>query len=265
MNNTSSWQDVEVLIAVKAYPHGGETGRETCCTAGITNEGRWLRLYPIYYTMLPDHQRYKKYDVVRMKIRKLKTDPRPESMEVLHDSIQIVRWIGPEHNWRERSSWVEKAVDASMCEIARQQQATGKSMGAFRPAMVLDVELTERKRKRGSDHRMVQLNLLDPQWRPIPPVPYSIKLSYRCSHPGCAGHVHTIVDWEASQLFWRLQRRGLPLKSIRCEIRSKILDHIFSPRNDTIVFCGNIKVKPTLFVIGGFFYHKLQHQRTLFS
>lgn len=261
MSSTPEWQEVEMMIAVKAYPNLTEGGEEASCSAGITADGKWLRLFPIYYTTLPNDKKYKKYDIVRMKIRKSARDPRPESMEVDNDSITIIRSVGPEKNWRERRRWMNKAIDESMCEIARQQRLTGKSMGAFRPASVVDVELHERKLAA----REIQLKLLDPEWRPMPEVPYSFRLHYYCSDTGCKGHTQTIVDWEGSQLFWRLKRQGLSVSEIHEKMREIILGRIFSPKNDTVVFCGNIMKFPRSFIIGGFFYPRTDPQKSLFD
>lgn len=37
----------KVLMTVLTYPHPSEKYNELICTAGITQDGRWIRLYPI--------------------------------------------------------------------------------------------------------------------------------------------------------------------------------------------------------------------------
>jgi len=38
---------IKIPITVKAYPAISKEYNETVCTAGITEEGKWIRIYPI--------------------------------------------------------------------------------------------------------------------------------------------------------------------------------------------------------------------------
>jgi len=40
---------MRVLILVKSYPEISKTYAETVCTAGITEDGKWIRIYPLPY------------------------------------------------------------------------------------------------------------------------------------------------------------------------------------------------------------------------
>lgn len=60
----------KIFIVVKTAPHPSVSYREIVCTAGITEKGRWIRLYPISYRYLDSSQRYQKYQWVKAKIRK---------------------------------------------------------------------------------------------------------------------------------------------------------------------------------------------------
>ncbi len=56
-----TWKEEEVLVIVKVYPSPSIKYGEVVCTAGITNEGKFIRLYPIPYRDLPDEQQFKKF------------------------------------------------------------------------------------------------------------------------------------------------------------------------------------------------------------
>jgi len=43
------WAKKRVLITVRTYPTPASRGVEVSCTAGITDTGNWIRLYPIPY------------------------------------------------------------------------------------------------------------------------------------------------------------------------------------------------------------------------
>ena len=44
---TESPSGAKVLIVVMTYPHPSRGYQELVCTAGITESGEWVRLYPI--------------------------------------------------------------------------------------------------------------------------------------------------------------------------------------------------------------------------
>lgn len=39
----------KVLITVMTYPHPSRGYQELVCTAGVTDAGEWVRLYPVDY------------------------------------------------------------------------------------------------------------------------------------------------------------------------------------------------------------------------
>jgi hypothetical protein len=58
----------KALIVVKTYPIPARKGVEVSCTAAITEEGEWLRLFPVPYRRLPSHQRFNKYDRIEVEL-----------------------------------------------------------------------------------------------------------------------------------------------------------------------------------------------------
>ncbi|MFP4543917.1 MAG: hypothetical protein ACOC2K_02160 [Bacteroidota bacterium] len=67
-----------ILIVVKAYPAISSKYGETVCTAGITENGDWIRIYPIPYRLLDYKDRFRKYDLIELDIVKNKSDFRPK-------------------------------------------------------------------------------------------------------------------------------------------------------------------------------------------
>lgn len=49
MANTQDEQTLRVLITVKTYPIPSDTYDELVCTAGVTENGDFVRLYPIRF------------------------------------------------------------------------------------------------------------------------------------------------------------------------------------------------------------------------
>ena len=44
----TEWMKKKVLVTVRTYPVPARKGVEVSCTAGITDDGKWIRLYSVY-------------------------------------------------------------------------------------------------------------------------------------------------------------------------------------------------------------------------
>ncbi|MDD2599832.1 MAG: hypothetical protein PHO37_11490 [Kiritimatiellae bacterium] len=51
-----------ILITVKTYPTLSNKYGETVCTAGLREDGNWIRIYPVPFRRIDDLKRYKKYE-----------------------------------------------------------------------------------------------------------------------------------------------------------------------------------------------------------
>jgi len=60
------FKKTKVLITVMNYPHPSRSHQELVCTAGISEEGDWVRLYPVDYRYRPNHQQFKKYQWIEL-------------------------------------------------------------------------------------------------------------------------------------------------------------------------------------------------------
>ena len=69
-----------VLITVKTYPTLSRKYGETVCTAGVCEDGSWVRIYPVPFRRLDEAEQYAKYDWIDCKLIKSKSDPRPETI-----------------------------------------------------------------------------------------------------------------------------------------------------------------------------------------
>lgn len=63
---TESYERTKVLITVMTYPHPSKRHQEVVCTAGITEQGDWVRLYPINHRYRPKHQQFHKYQWIEI-------------------------------------------------------------------------------------------------------------------------------------------------------------------------------------------------------
>ena len=92
-----------ILITVKTYPTLSRKYGETVCTAGVREDGSWVRIYPVPFRRLGEGEQYKKYDWIECDLRKSTSDPRPETYHPKDlKRIQTVGHVGSRDNWRER-------------------------------------------------------------------------------------------------------------------------------------------------------------------
>ncbi|MDR2399889.1 MAG: hypothetical protein LBD61_05630 [Endomicrobium sp.] len=91
----------KVLITVKTYPTSSKKYDELVCTAGITEDGKLIRLYPIEFRKLPYEKQYKKYDWIEVVVERNDSDFRKESFRPISE-CKIIKSIGTENNWAER-------------------------------------------------------------------------------------------------------------------------------------------------------------------
>ena len=77
------------LIVVRTYPTPAKSGVEVSCTAAVTDNGEWLRLFPVPWRLLAKDQRFRKYQWIDVAVRKA-SDPRPESYQLKRDGIEII-------------------------------------------------------------------------------------------------------------------------------------------------------------------------------
>jgi hypothetical protein len=73
----------KILIIVKTYPTLSRKYAELVCTAGVTANGDWRRLYPIRFCQLYDPQKYKKFQWVEAKLEKSDVFGGPIVTEIL--------------------------------------------------------------------------------------------------------------------------------------------------------------------------------------
>jgi len=114
-------ENKRVLITIRTYPNPADRGIEVSCTAGITNEGRWIRLYPVPYRRMDVDKQFAKYQWVDVTVTKAQRDPRPESYTPDIDSIQIRESvpISRKTNWAARWDIVQPLISHCLCCIKK--------------------------------------------------------------------------------------------------------------------------------------------------
>src|SRR5947209_7715161 len=85
----AGWTDKRILITVRTYPLPARKGIEVSCTGGITDDGKWIRLFPVPYRFLEEDRRFTKYQWINVSVTKARNDIRPESFTPNLDTMAI--------------------------------------------------------------------------------------------------------------------------------------------------------------------------------
>jgi len=79
-----------IYIIVKTYPTISDKYSELVCTAGVLEDGSWIRLYPIPFRKLDFEQKYKKYSWIQVEVERNKQDFRPETYRPVNlDNMKV--------------------------------------------------------------------------------------------------------------------------------------------------------------------------------
>ena len=138
-------EKLKVLITVKTYPIPSKKYDELVCTAGVTEMGKFIRLYPINFRDLPYTKQYRKYQWIEVLVEKHQGhDVRKESYRPLSDTIRTLGEPIPStrDNWSERASYVVRGKARSMEDLYDQQVKDSTSLGIFKPKKVNDLVIS---------------------------------------------------------------------------------------------------------------------------
>ena len=123
MAHTETERHLRVLITVKTYPIPSDTYDELVCTAGVTEDGEFVRLYPVNFRDLPYTKKYRKYQWIEVMVKKHGSrDRRKESYRPVDGSIiRLGEPLGTKDNWSERAKYALKKKAKSIEDLRELQ------------------------------------------------------------------------------------------------------------------------------------------------
>ena len=270
-----------VFITVKAYPTLSYKYDELVCTAGITDKGKWVRIYPVPFRSLEWKKQYKKYQWIELDLIKNK-DFRPESFSPVNqgENIQTKESI---KNWEDRKKimFQNEKTHKNMKNLVNEAKEKEKrtSLAFFKPEKIEDFKiekLTEKERiwdpKKIAqiENKSKQLNLFDSDkphkiFERVKKLPY--KFSYVFKDEENKKSKLMIEDWEIGALYWNCLRRAKNNEEIALQkVKQKYFDEF--KKKDLYLILGTTKqyhnIAPNPFVIIGVFYPPINKQTSLF-
>lgn len=246
----------KALIVVRTYPTPAKSGIEVSCTAAITEDGKWLRLFPVPYRRLLPEQQFSKYQWIQVAVQKA-TDPRPESHKIQEESLVVLSEVLPsDHYWDARKRIVAPLIAASMCAIRKQRDERGSpTLGLFRPAEIERLIIAPAVPPDWTDAEREILSQGD-LFDSAPPtelekIPFDFSYRYRCSDADCKGHEMKCTDWEMGQSYrsWRAKYGDGWEAKFRERYEHEIINKL-----DTHFYVGTLNAHPSAWIIVGLFY-----------
>jgi hypothetical protein len=194
-----------ILVTAKTYPLPSTKYVELVCTAGITEDGKWMRLFPIDFRYKTYDQQFKLYDWIECDVQRRTEDSRIESYSP-RSEIAVVGNI-PSTNWEERKKCVMPLLDESV-EGLMERCPQGISLGLIKPKEILDIksELSDRDWTKDQKQALVQERLFGPKQKPLEKIPYDFKYRFRCHGASCKGnHYMRVEDWGLGVLYRKMR------------------------------------------------------------
>jgi hypothetical protein len=242
------------LIVVRTYPTPAKTGVEVSCTAAITEQGEWLRLFPVPWRYLPDDQRFRKYQWVEVNVTKA-SDQRPESYKLKQDGIRILSDVPPQNEWRARKDIILPLRSHCLCCLVKQRDSAGyPTLGIIKPKIINRLVITPGDATWTESQlailRQGHLFVEQPS-KELEKVPYSFRYEFRCDHPECSGHKLICTDWEMGEAWrkWSAEYGDRWETKFRLRFETEMIHKL-----DTHFFVGTVHQYPGTWIIIGLFY-----------
>lgn len=251
----------KVLITVMTYPLPSRGYQELVCTAGVTEDGEWVRLYPIDYRYRPFHQKFQKYQWIEVELAEHgdKNDRRKESRRPILDSIRPVgEKLDTKNNWQERRQIIDQLPQHTLNELKTHYDKDKTSLGIVRPTRILDLKIEDSNREWKPEWQglLNQFKLFGPQPKPLAKIPYKFSYVFECEDSS-KPHKAMIEDWELGVLYLKeVDRLGSEQKAAE-SVKYKFLNQLCHPSKDTRFFMGTVFPYNTWIVIGVFWPPKI--------
>lgn len=275
----------KVLITVTTYPLPSNSYDELVCTAGVLENGNWIRIYPVplqFLTGLRKDGKVEsfKYNWLEIDLKRRTDDFRPEShspVDYTFSDIIIHGKIGTESNWLVRKQYCLANVYTNLSKLLEDSKAPQNvSLATFRPAKIIGFEIEndvrEWKKEWKEQLKQLQFAFEEPNKEQqarevIKKLPYKFYYKFK-DDEGTISRL-MIEDWELGALYWNCLSmcEGDENKAL-LKVREKY-EKEFITQKELYLFLGTTKEWHTRrsknpFVIIGLFYPKKEIQSSLF-
>ena len=206
-----SYQKKKIFLTVKAYPEKSRKYGSCVCTAGITDNGDFIRIYPVPLNKFTENGGLKKYTWIEVDCKKAKEYlKREESFKIRPESIKALSQVdtGNKRDWKERSEIVLPAISKSLEELEEKKKRDSISLGIIKPKNIEKLSIDEEEditKEEKKINNEVQLTLFREKTMNIEKIPFIFRYHFTCEDEKCKGHKIMCEDWEMIES-WRKWR-----------------------------------------------------------
>lgn len=272
----------KILLTVTTYPLPSRSYDELVCMAGVLENGKWIRIYPIPLSFLRGLKKEgivkkTKYTWIELDLKQRTDDFRPESFspnDYEFKDLIVGDRIDTQSNWLIRKQFCLNNVYTNMDALIEDSKAPqNKSLATFKPTKIhrLIIEKDDSEWKPVWQALQNQMNLFveesqSPE-QAFPKVPFKFKYEFE-DETGKKRKL-MIEDWEIGQLYWKCLKSSNNDQSLALEKVREQYETNFINNKDLYLFLGTTKEWHTRrsrnpFVIIGVFYPKKETQLKLF-
>lgn len=259
-----------IFVTVKTYPALSSSYMELVCTAGLRENGEWVRIYPITFRTMDKLNQYKKYQWISIDLKKRTKDFRPESFSPV--DIDEIRLEEEVRGWTDRWEIIRKSeIFTNLTHLieSSKKENGALSLATFKPSKVKSFSIRPSDRDWPKD-RLAKVEALRSQrllfdddedirrtFEVVRKVPYDFYYEFEDKR-GRKSKLR-IEDWEIGALYWNCVKSSLNEKEALEKVRAKYEGQLM--KNDLYFFLGTIfrnhaKNRPNPFSIIGVFYPK---------
>ena len=271
---------MKVFIVVKTYPALSSKYDEIVCTAGINENGDWIRIYPIPFRKLLYEKRYSKYQWIEFEVEKNLSDFRPESYKPKNLDFNMGIAIDTKKDpcWLKRRKIVLKNVYYNLDTLIADAKNPNKytSLVTFKATEIIkfEIEETDREWDRKKLLQFQQMDLFSDNkdvFEVVRKLPY--KFSYIFKDDSGKKSKLMIEDWEIGQLYWNCLKSSYGDEKEALEkVKLKYFDELVL-KKDLYLFLGTTQAyhnvaKNPFIIIGAFYPNKIDNkpiEQTLFD
>lgn len=262
----------KILLTVTTYPLPSKSYDELVCTAGVREDGSWVRIYPMPLSVLKGWKtsgktKQTKYTWIELDLERRSDDFRPEShspVDYGFKDLVIGDTIDTKRNWEIRKSFCLQNVYTNLNQLKNDsKEPRNVSLATFKPSKIkrLIIESDDADWKPVWRDLQKQLGLFDENpgeaKEMFPKVPWKFKYEFEDDEGKISRMM--IEDWEIGQLYWNcLRDAGGDTEIAKEKVKMKYEEDFLSNK-EIYFFMGttkewHIRRSPNPFVIIGVFY-----------
>jgi hypothetical protein len=272
-------RNARILILCKTYPSPSGKHVETSCVAGMEENGRLIRLFPVPFRLVSDDKQFKKWQWITARVVKASNDHRQESHKLFVDTIICDGDpLSTKRGWEARHAALAPIpIYKDFATLEEARIGGGVTLGLLRPKHVIGFDITPadqpdwtaEEREKLVQHER-QGGLFDEadakRIAKLRKVPFDFHFRYvRTNGSETREYRHKIADWEAGALYWTCRQRYGDLweKPFRAKLGEAL------PTANLMFLMGTIHRFPNQWLIVSLIYPPKQpagqpHQESLF-